>query len=153
MDGRTSLDCSRTLGVGANGIVAPCLRRVGVVALGHHCQSMCPLMGVSPTVAWGTPGLSMPSTRMTSYCQPHQASVYPCCSRNPLPRCSSRVRFGVSATPSNIRNARMRPRCTTSKNRRRFPRAGFTGCSIVQSAHHSTLPAAVRGALSRSVMS
>src|SRR5215475_12893494 len=26
MDGRTSLDCSRTLGVGANGIVTPCIR-------------------------------------------------------------------------------------------------------------------------------
>ena len=68
--------------------------RVGVVALGHHWQSTCPLTGVSPAIAWGTPVPSMPSTRMTSHCQPHQASVYPCCSRNPLPRCSSRVRFG-----------------------------------------------------------
>ena len=42
--------------------------------------------------------------------------------RNHGQPCSSRSRFGVSATPSNIRNARMRPRFTTSKKRRRFPR-------------------------------
>src|SRR5712671_4210587 len=129
-----------------NGVLPPKLRSENSVRIRS-------LTGLPRSIAMGKLTVNRLPPGAMSAPQPTQATTYPCRWRKPLPKSDEVVGlllFAVGGVSFSIVWTILLPRLFTSKKRVPLAFDISTGRSSTWSAENSTLPAALRGALSRS---
>ena len=109
-----------------------------------------PVIGVPFSVAIG--GYRATAGVFGVCSHPTAMRVYPSRIRYPSPKSASVVGSADLSAKLKFPRSPLLPRLTTSKNKTPFPRLGSLGRRTNRSDENSTMPFALRGALSRSTM-